>query len=80
MDWKLTDAKNRFSEVVDRAMTEGPQRVTRRGEPAVVVLSEVEYQQLGGQRRTFKELILNGPDLTGVDLSRNQTPSRDYER
>jgi len=45
MDWKLADAKNKFSEVVRRALAEGPQRVTRRND-AVVILSEAEYQRL----------------------------------
>ncbi|MBP8132561.1 MAG: type II toxin-antitoxin system prevent-host-death family antitoxin [Candidatus Hydrogenedentes bacterium] len=29
--WQLQDAKNRFSEVVEKAVAEGPQHVTRRG-------------------------------------------------
>ncbi len=39
MDWPLQGAKNRFSEVVQRARREGPQTVTLRGERAAVVLS-----------------------------------------
>jgi prevent-host-death family protein len=38
--WKLEDAKARFSEVVNLAMSEGPQRVTRRGRPAVLVVAD----------------------------------------
>lgn len=37
MDWRLADAKNRFSELVTKALTDGPQRVRRR-EQAVMVL------------------------------------------
>lgn len=44
--WKLEDAKNRFSEVVRRALSSGPQRVTRNGHDAVVVLSAEEYDRL----------------------------------
>lgn len=44
--WKLEDAKNRFSELVRRARSEGPQLVTRHGRKAVVVLSAEEYQRL----------------------------------
>ena len=44
--WKLEDAKNRFSEVVRLALAEGPQRVTRSGRDAVVVLSAAEYERL----------------------------------
>lgn len=39
MTWQLQDAKNRFSEVVQRARREGPQIVTLRGGQAAVVLS-----------------------------------------
>ena len=45
MAWRLADAKNRFSEVFNRALAEGPQRVLRRHE-AVVVLSERDYEKL----------------------------------
>jgi prevent-host-death family protein len=44
--WKLEDAKNRFSEVVRLAMADQPQRVTRNGRDAVVVLSASEYDRL----------------------------------
>ena len=45
-DWPLHDAKNRFSALVDAALSGAPQRVTRRGRPAVVVLAVEEYQRL----------------------------------
>lgn len=35
--WPITKAKNEFSRVVDRALNEGPQTVTRHGKPVVVV-------------------------------------------
>ena len=48
--WKLEDAKNRFSEVVRMALAQGPQRVTRNGRDAVVVLSAGEYERLAAPR------------------------------
>ena len=45
-EWSLQDAKNRLSEVVDSALTGKPQRVTRRGKPAVVLLAVDEYERL----------------------------------
>ena len=45
-NWKLEDAKNRFSEVVRLALAEQPQRVTRNGRDAVVVISAAEYDRL----------------------------------
>lgn len=44
--WTLQDAKNRFSAVVEAARRGQPQLVTRRREPAVVVLSFEEYARL----------------------------------
>jgi antitoxin Phd len=52
--WRLQDAKARFSEVVRRAGTEGPQRVTVHGRDAVVVVAADDYDRdrsrLTGQR------------------------------
>lgn len=45
-EWPLHDAKNRFSAVVAAAVAGEPQRVTRRGKPAVVVLAVEEYERL----------------------------------
>ena len=44
--WQLQDAKNRFSAVVDAALTGEPQEVTRRGKPVVVVIAVDEYVRL----------------------------------
>lgn len=77
MSWKLADAKNRFSELVQKALVEGPQRVTRRGD-AVVVLSEADYERLTGQRPGFREYLMgDGPDLQGLDLTRDRSSARD---
>ena len=79
MEWTLADAKNRFSEVVKRALAEGPQRVLRRGEEAVVVVAQHEYDKLTGQRPDFKTLLLEGPDFGGLDLKRDRAPMRDTD-
>ena len=44
--WPLQDAKNKFSALVNAALAGEPQRVTRRGEPVVVVLAAEEYERL----------------------------------
>lgn len=41
--WQLQEAKAKFSEVVDKALNQGPQRVTRHGKDSVIVISEQEY-------------------------------------
>lgn len=77
-DWQLADAKNRFSEVVTQALTNGPQRVRRRNQ-AVIILSEDDYQRLTGERPSLKRAILDGPDLSGLDLRRDPSPMRDID-
>ena len=74
--WMLQTAKNKFSEVVRRALSEGPQRILRRND-VVVILSEETFERLVGGRRGFKELLLNGPGLDTEDLERDQSPMRD---
>lgn len=46
MEWALQDAKDRFSAVVEAAIRGTPQRVTRRGKPAVVIISALDYDRL----------------------------------
>ncbi|WP_131725976.1 type II toxin-antitoxin system Phd/YefM family antitoxin, partial [Rhodobacter capsulatus] len=41
--WTVQDAKNKFSAVVEAALAGQPQEVSRRGKPAVVVVSVEEY-------------------------------------
>ena len=80
--WKLEDAKARFSEVVRRARSEGPQRVTVRGRDSVVIISVEEHERLTGSqpRRSFVEFMeglgLHGADL---DLEREDDRGRDVE-
>jgi len=75
-EWRLAEAKNRFSELVTRALAEGPQRV-RRHDAAVVVLAERDYDQLTGKTPDFKRfLFATGPSFEGLDLTREHTPPR----
>ena len=76
MPWQLQEAKQRLSEVVRRALEEGPQVVTRHGRDAVVVVSLDEFERLKGERGDFKELLRHAPDLDRLDLTRDRKPAR----
>ena len=78
--WQLQEAKNRFSEVVNKAVNEGPQTVTRRGEPVVMVLSKEDYQKLVKSKTSLLEFFRQSP-LVGVDLdlSRDQSLPREID-
>ena len=81
LNWQLQDAKARFSEVVRRAREQGPQHVTVRGEPAVVVVSEEEFARLASPRPSIVDRILAGPpwpdDLVDVINARSRDMCRD---
>jgi prevent-host-death family protein len=66
--WLLQDAKARFSELVRRVRSEGPQHVTVHGRDEVVVISAEEFRRLKG-------------DLTGEALiaAMRASPHRDIE-
>lgn len=78
MEWKLAEAKNRLSEVVTQALTVEPQRITRRGE-VVVVLAEAEHLRLKSEKPSLVDYIINGPDISELDLMRDRSPSRDFD-
>jgi prevent-host-death family protein len=76
MEWQLADAKNRFSEVINRALKEGPQWVRRRKDEVVVVSGE-EYRRLAGEGLDFKQYLMQGESFEGLDLTRDYSPGRD---
>ena len=79
MQWRLAKTKNRFSEVINKALSEGPQKVTRRND-TVIVLSQDDYEKLTGKQPGFKDFLLNHtPKLKDLDLKRDKTPMRDIE-
>lgn len=79
MDWQLADAKNRFSELVNRALSEGPQRVRRRGD-IVMVVAQRDYEKLTRRHPDFKAFLMGrSPNLDGVDIRRDSTPMRDSD-
>ena len=78
--WQLQEAKNRFSEVINKALGEGPQIVTRHGEEVVVVLSKEAYSKLKLSQESLVDFFRQSP-LVGVelDLARDRSLPRDIE-
>ncbi len=78
--WQLQEAKNRFSEVVNKALTEGPQTVSRHGKEIVVILSKTEYNRLKKSQTSLLDFFRQSP-LVGVelDLERDQSLPRDVD-
>lgn len=78
MEWNLTQAKANLNNVMDKALHEGPQKITYK-KNAVIVMKEEDYQELSAKNKSLKDLILNGPSLEGLELERDQSPIRDID-
>jgi antitoxin Phd len=72
--WQLQEARSRFSELVSAALERGPQRVTRHGKSAVVVVSEAEWQEITRKIPSFGRLLAQCP-LDPEDLA-ERPPAR----
>ena len=61
--WRLEEAKARFSELVRQARERGPQRITVRGQDAVVVLSVTDYARLApaAAKSSLEALFADSP-------------------
>lgn len=58
--WPVQDAKARFSEFLEKCLTEGPQMVTKRGSEAAVLVPADEWRRLqAAARPSLKELLLS---------------------
>jgi antitoxin Phd len=77
--WPLQKAKNEFSRVVDCALTEGPQTVTRHGKP-VVVISAIAGPRGRALDRKGSKALLAMLRSCPVDLSRIVTRDRSLPR
>ena len=78
--WQLQDAKSKFSQVVDRALAQGVQIVTRRGKRAVVIMPFEEYEHLTHQSGSLAQFLLASP-LSGseLEIDRDKSLARTIE-
>lgn len=78
--WQLQDAKSKFSEVVDRALSQGVQIVTRRGRNAVVVMPFEEYERLMHKTGGLVEFLLSSPLAESeLTIERDKSLTRNIE-
>ncbi len=78
--WKLEDAKNQFSRVVREALAGRPQRVTRGGRDAVVVVAAEEYARLTQPERGLIDFLDASPLAhVELDLERPRDTGRDVD-
>jgi prevent-host-death family protein len=59
--WKLQDAKARLSELIERAMQGHPQRISRRGKDAVVVIRVTDFEAATKPKESLVEFFAQSP-------------------
>jgi prevent-host-death family protein len=75
--WQLQEAKSKFSELVDNALKDGPQIVTRHGDEVAVVLSYQEYLRLNKPETDLVEFFRASPLMhQELDLERDRSLGR----
>ena len=77
--WQQMEAKNRFSELVEKALHAGPQHVSRRGVDAVVVVSAIDYSKLTSKTPSFKDFLMSGESFEGLEFERDQSGMREVK-
>ncbi len=79
MRWQARDTQRSFNALVQRALDEGPQIVTRQGEDVVVVLAIADYESLMKPLLPFNRFLLEGPSFDDIEIVRNQGLTRAVE-
>ena len=78
--WSLADAKAHLSNVVDRALSAGPQVITRRGHPTVVVVSAEEWARANAPLSRLSDFLKLSPLRSlRVDLERLRDAPRELD-
>ncbi len=73
--WQLQEAKAKFSEVVEAAIREGPQTVTRRGEDAVVIVSHEVFVALTQANTSLDDAFAGAPEEILVERDKTPVPA-----
>ena len=80
--WPLQEARGHLRDVIDSALEQGPQRITRHGKQAVIVVSEEEWNRRVNHDKSpgksFGDLLAESP-LTS-DARRPKRPARAIRR
>jgi prevent-host-death family protein len=78
--WAVADAKARFSEVIDRALTDGPQTITRKGRKAVVIVSAEEWERKTKRHGNLADFFAASPLRgSGIEIERTKDTPREIE-
>lgn len=76
-NWTVAEAKARFSEIIERALAEGPQTITRRGRTTAIVVGAEEWERKTKRAGNLAEFFAASPlRESGLTIRRRKTPPR----
>src|SRR5690348_3136364 len=69
--WTVAEAKAKFSEVIDRAESDGPQTITRNGHTTAVIVAAREWERKTKRKGTLADFFAASPLRgSGVQIKR----------
>ncbi len=74
--WQVQEAKTRFSEMIDKALTEGPQTITRHGAERAVAPSMADFRALEALKPDFRAYLLGGVKVDDFDVDHGPDTGR----
>lgn len=78
--WTVAEAKAKLSEVIDRAQSDGPQTITRKGKKAVVIVAAEEWERKTKRKGTLAEFLASSPlGDAGLSIERSTEMPREID-
>ena len=75
--WQMQEAKNKLSKVVDDALNQGPQIITRHGVEVVIVIAYEQFQKMTASEQKLSDFFRNSPLASEeLDLTRDKSAIR----
>jgi prevent-host-death family protein len=79
-EWTVAEAKAKLSEVIEQARNSGPQRITRHGKEAAVVVSAEEWKRKTKRKGNLAEFFAQSPLRgSGLESKRSIDSPRETE-
>jgi prevent-host-death family protein len=78
--WTVAEAKAKFSELIEKAKSEGPQKITKHGRTTAVVVAAEERERKAERKGNLAEFLAASPlRRSGVKLKRLPVGLRRFE-
>lgn len=59
--WQIQEAKNKFSELIDKTLSEGPQIVTKHGTEVAVMMPIDQFRKLTAPKQRLGDFLMDSP-------------------